>query len=84
MRNGYIYLYALRSNCNLSMNQLILALMHDMHNSGVDVCTALNVGPNPSFFSTMKFAEGSGKLNYYLFNLKWPKMALKDIGVVLI
>lgn len=84
MRNGYIYLYSLRDDCNLSIGQLVLALMHDMQNNNIDVCTALNVGLNPSFFSTMKFAEGSGKLNYYLFNLKWPKMALKDIGVVLI
>lgn len=84
MRNGYIYLYALRNDCSLPLNQLILALMHDMQSSNIDVCTALNVGLNPSFFTTMKFAEGSGKLNYYLFNLKWPKIALRDIGVVLI
>lgn len=84
MRNGYIYFYALRNSCNLPLNQLILALMHNMQSNNIDVCTALNVGPNPSFFTTMKFSEGSGRLNYYLFNLKWPKIDLKDIGVVLI
>ncbi|KAJ0411799.1 hypothetical protein ATCC90586_002952 [Pythium insidiosum] len=63
---------------DLMQDALILA-----KNDGFDVFNALTIMDNESFLEPLKFAKGSGELQYYLYNWRCPRMPGKGIGMVL-
>lgn len=58
---------------------LIMAKSLDM-----DVFNALNVMENEKFLKTLKFGEGDGHLQYYLYNWKCPAVTPNNVGLVLL
>jgi glycylpeptide N-tetradecanoyltransferase len=51
---------------------------------GADVFNALDLSDNLSIFEHLKFGQGDGFLQYYLYNWKCPTMEAKDVGLVLL
>lgn len=51
---------------------------------GADVFNALNLMENKCFLSLLKFGEGDGFLQYYLYNWQCPEMPSNDVGLVLL
>lgn len=49
-----------------------------------DVFNCLSIMDNEDFFTELKFSEGDGALNFYLFNWRCPSLAGKDVGIVLL
>lgn len=49
-----------------------------------DVFNALNVMENASFMQNLKFKQGDGNLQYYIFNWKCPEMPPNEVGLVLL
>ncbi|XP_046979481.1 glycylpeptide N-tetradecanoyltransferase 2-like [Schistocerca americana] len=72
---------------NVSSETPWLELMTDAlvtaKNSGFDVFNSLDVMDNKQFLEALKFGEGDGKLQYYLYNWRCPPMDPTRIGLVL-
>ena len=64
---------------DLIRDALVLA-----RNEGADVFNALDLGENGPVLEPLKFGQGDGFLQYYLYNWKCPQMAAPDIGLVLL
>ena len=58
---------------------LIMAKSLDM-----DVFNALNVMENEKFLKNLKFGEGDGHLQYYLYNWSCPPVTPNNVGLVLL
>ncbi|CAK9251541.1 unnamed protein product [Sphagnum jensenii] len=52
--------------------------------SGADVFNALDLADNASVLEALKFGQGDGYLQYYLYNWKCPFMESKEVGLVLL
>lgn len=65
--------------CQLMGDALIMAKQLDM-----DVFNALNVMENDRFLKPLKFGEGDGHLQYYLYNWKCPPVTPNNVGLVLL
>jgi glycylpeptide N-tetradecanoyltransferase len=76
------YLYYVVSTttpiCQLVEDSLIL-----IKDAGADVVNCLNIMDNLRFIEKLKFAEGTGTLNYYIYNWACPKLDPGDVGVVI-
>jgi glycylpeptide N-tetradecanoyltransferase len=63
----------------LMTDALILA-----KNAGADVFNALNLADNEPTFDILKFGQGDGHLQYYVYNWKCPTIEPSDVGLVLL
>jgi glycylpeptide N-tetradecanoyltransferase len=52
--------------------------------SGADVFNALNVMENGEIFESLKFGQGDGELQYYVYNWECSRMDAKEVGLVLV
>ncbi|KAK8729301.1 hypothetical protein OTU49_008752, partial [Cherax quadricarinatus] len=52
-------------------------------NSDYDVFNALDLMENSEFLEELKFGQGDGNLQYYLYNWRCPKMVPQKVGLVL-
>ncbi len=52
--------------------------------AGVDVVNCLDLAANGSFLEKLKFGEGDGHLQYYLYNWACPTMRPGEVGLVLL
>jgi glycylpeptide N-tetradecanoyltransferase len=72
---------------NVATSVSLTALMQDTlvvaKQLDFDVFNALTIMQNDQFLEPLKFAKGSGQLQYYLYNWRCPRMPPKDVGVVL-
>ncbi|XP_072523802.1 glycylpeptide N-tetradecanoyltransferase 1b [Salminus brasiliensis] len=50
---------------------------------GFDVFTALDVLGNKAFLEPLRFTEGDGRINYYLYNWRCPSINPDKVGMVL-
>ena len=63
----------------LTKDALILAKHH-----GSDVFNCLNIMDNEQFLDALKFGQGDGNLQYYIYNWACPDMPPGDVGIVLL
>jgi len=82
----YQSLYAAYSFYNVS--ERLPTLMRDMltiaKQRNFDVFNALDLMDNKTFLKDLKFGEGDGNLNYYLYNWRCPKLPKEELGLVLL
>lgn len=78
---GYIHYYAATS---MPLHQLILDLLVVAHSRGFDVCNAVDILDNRTFFDAMKFAPGDGQLRYYFYNWAYPKIDSSKVALVML
>jgi len=66
----------------------LTALMQDMltlaRKNDFDVFNALDLMENDQFLKPLKFGEGDGNLNYYLYNWRCPTLTKEELGLVLL
>jgi len=81
-------LYAAYSYYNVATTMSLPELMQDAlilaKSTGIDVFNALNLMENESFLSGLKFAQGDGNLQYYVYNWSSPTMKPADVGLILL
>lgn len=75
----YYYVPGAHSLAALMENALILA-----RNGGVDVFNCLDLMENSSVLEKLKFGQGDGNLQYYLYNWQCPALVPKEVGLVLL
>lgn len=63
----------------LMQEALVLAKLQD-----IDVFNALDIMENNTFLQELKFGQGDGHLQYYLYNWKCPQMEPSAVGMVLL
>jgi len=86
IRNAYIFQYAIEKDRDpeLTDQALFLCAMHKMAETHCDVCTCLAMGSNFEPIRKLRFAQGDGYLNYYMFNTKWVPLDSTDVSVCLV
>lgn len=71
-----------------NVSSRLTALMKDMltvaKQKDFDVFNALDLMDNAEFLKPLKFGEGDGCLNYYLYNWRCPTLEKEDLGLVLL
>ncbi|CAF1457149.1 unnamed protein product [Adineta ricciae] len=77
----YLYYYAASRT---SLSDLINDCLVEAHKSDCDVFNALDVMDNRKFFRQLKFGEGDGILNYYIYNWQCPRINSEKIGLLLL
>lgn len=81
-------LNAVYSYYNVATSMPLVSLMQDAliiaRNGGADVFNALDVQGNSPIFEPLKFGQGDGNLQYYVYNWKAPVINSDDIGLVLL
>lgn len=81
-------LFAVYSYYNVATTISFLELMTDSlilaRNEGADVFNALDLADNATIFSQLKFGQGDGYLQYYLYNWKCPPIEAREVGLVLL
>lgn len=74
--------------CFYNVSDRLKDLMQDMlviaTNQKFDVFNALDLMENEQFLKPLKFGEGDGNLNYYLYNWRCPELDKKKLGLVLL
>ncbi len=84
----YNKLHAVYSYYNVATTMTMGELMQDLlilaRDSGADVFNALDLMDNEPTFEPLKFGQGDGHLQYYLFNWKVPEVQPREIGIVLL
>ena len=82
------HLYAAYSFYNVATTVPLVDLMKDAliiaKNEGMDVFNALEQMKNGEFLNELKFGQGDGNLQYYLYNYCCPTLDPKDVGIVLL
>lgn len=69
---------------SMSYKELMLDALSLAKNEGADVFNALDLAENGPVFEDLKFGQGDGFLQYYLYNWKCPEMKNSDVGLVLL
>lgn len=78
----YLYYYFFSSEENfIKMMQFALIAAKEM---GFDVFNCLNIMHNDVFLDELKFGEGDGELNYYLYNWKTGSLSPKEVAVAML
>merc|ERR1712128_147437 len=74
--------------CYYNVSSRLTALMKDMltvaKQQDFDVFNALDSMDNSEFLKPLKFGEGDGSLNYYLYNWRCPELSKEELGLVLL
>ncbi|CAF1213056.1 unnamed protein product [Adineta steineri] len=76
----YMYYYAASRT---PLTDLVNDCLIQAHNSGFDVFNALDIMNNKEFLKKLKFGDGDGNLQYYVYNWKCPLMPPENIAVIL-
>jgi glycylpeptide N-tetradecanoyltransferase len=72
-------------NTDNKLHELIKAALLKAKEEGFDVFNALDIFENATFLEELKFGQGDGNLNYYLYN--WNinnRLFPAQIGIVLV
>lgn len=81
-------LFAMYSFYNACTSISFMDLMSDAlilaKKDGADVFNALTCNENEPTFLPLKFGEGDGFLQFYLYNWKCPWIESREIGLVLV
>jgi len=80
VRAAYLFYYFSTAT---PLKQLMKDALISAKNSGCDVFNALNLMENQSFFQDLKFAQGDGDLQYYLYNWRCTNIQASDVALVL-
>jgi len=74
---AYVFYYVPTHNTlyKLGHNMLVAA-----KKEGMDVVTAMDIMHNREFIDNLKFSDGSGKLNFYLFNYRCPELSSVNVA----
>jgi glycylpeptide N-tetradecanoyltransferase len=67
----------------IELKTLVTETLIAANNLKYDVFNALDLMDNSTFLESLKFGQGDGDLQYYLFNWKCPTIAANKIGLVL-
>ncbi|KAJ9063943.1 glycylpeptide N-tetradecanoyltransferase [Entomophthora muscae] len=86
------YLYYCGTTAQEQGEQALQARLQDLIQSalvmakqlGFDVFNGIDCALNSAAFSKLKFAQGDGSLNYYLFNWQCPALERSDIGLIMV
>lgn len=86
IRNAYIFQFAIEKDRDpqLTDQALFLCAMHKMVEKQCDVCTCLAMGSNFEPIRLLRFAQGDGRLNYYMFNTRWVPLDSTEVSVCLV
>ena len=77
----YSYYYAAGKHTAKELMEQALILAKS---ANADVFNCLDLMENRTFLEPLMFAEGDGKLNYYIFNWACHGIAQNDLAVVLV
>lgn len=80
LRKAYLYYYF---NTETPLDILVNNGLHLMKLNKIDVVNCVKQYNNDIFIDKLKFREGTGALNYYLFNWQCPPVISSDIGFVI-
>ena len=81
INTGYLFYYT----CNVeTIFTLINNIMIVAKNEGMHVFNALDIMENGIILKDLKFEEGTGKINYYLYNYSCMEMNSQQIAKILI
>lgn len=82
IKTAFLWFYAAPDDESLKdfMNDILIMA----HKEGFDCMNALRSMNNSVFLEDLKFAEGDGRLNFYLFNWKCPKISAEKQGFLVI
>jgi hypothetical protein len=79
---AYLFYYAAQDDNQLG--RLVNAALKKAHNLGFHVFNCLDILRNESFLRNLKFSEGDGTLNYYLYNWKTQQISPGDCAVMML
>ena len=77
------YLFYYFNNKN-TLKDLVNKMLLEAKNHNFDIFNMTNIMDNSSIIDELKFKKGSGKLNYYFYNWKMPKIDSDKIGFAMI
>jgi len=86
LRAAYLYYYYTigPEQGGPTLELLIESALIAARNKGIDVFNCLDLLNNQEFLTNLKFGEGDGYLQYYLYNWNCPAMEPKELGLVLL
>jgi len=68
----------------ISLHDLFKDMLSLAKAKDVDVFNCLDLMDNATMFSDLKFGQGDGNLQYYLYNWKCPEITPSETGLVLL
>ena len=84
----YDKLHVSYSYYNVATSVTWVELMKDLlvfaRNRGTDVLNCLDLMDNSEFLEPLKFGQGDGNLQYYVYNWKAPGIEPNEVGLVLL
>ncbi|KAK2195288.1 bifunctional Glycylpeptide N-tetradecanoyltransferase [Babesia duncani] len=69
---------------SMSFKELMECALYQAKENEFDVFNAVDIMENSEIFEELKFGEGDGELQYYLYNWRFPLIDPKDVGIVLL
>lgn len=78
-----VYMWYTVAN-SVSLKSLMNAVLSKALEEGADVFNALQLQSNDEFLKDLKFGDGDGTLQYYLYNWKCPAMPPSQIGLIML
>lgn len=82
IKAAYLFYYSARDNQQLK--RLINAALHKSKEVGFHVFNCLDILHNNVFLEDLRFCEGDGTLNYYLYNWNTAPMIASDCAVMML
>jgi glycylpeptide N-tetradecanoyltransferase len=79
---AYIFYYFAKPSALVDLARAAIEVAHWEFQA--DVVNALDVLDNTEFIDVLKFVEGDGSLNYYLYNYAVPPIEPKEMAIVLL
>lgn len=81
MKRAYIYYYF---NTENELSKIIENTLLIMKEKQIDVVNCINQYNNNTFIDKLKFKEGTGGLNFYLFNWMCPPIINSDMAMIMV
>ncbi|KAI0238957.1 glycylpeptide N-tetradecanoyltransferase [Massospora cicadina] len=87
---AYLYYYgstyqdAMEQDFHVRLQELVQSALVMAKQLGFDVFNGIDCAQNSKVFAALKFAQGDGALNYYLFNWQCPALGRPDIGLIMV
>jgi glycylpeptide N-tetradecanoyltransferase len=79
---AYIFYYFAKPSALIDLARAAIEVAH--WEFGADVVNALDVLDNTDFTDVLKFVDGDGSLNYYLYNYAVPTIPPREMAIVLL